>query len=31
MESQKDGKRGKITSFFVLKEHTEIGKFMLGF
>ena len=31
MESQKDGKRGKITSFFVLKEHTEIGKFMLAF
>ena len=31
MESQKDGKRGKITSFFVLKERTEIGKFMLAF
>ena len=26
MENEKDGKRGKITSFFVSKERTEIGK-----
>lgn len=29
VENEKDGKRGKITSFFVSKERTEIGKFMV--
>jgi len=28
MENEKDGKRGKITSFFFSKERTEIGKFI---
>lgn len=30
VKSQRDGKRGKITSLFVMREHTEIGMFMLG-
>jgi len=28
MENEKDGKRGKITSFSFSKERTEIGKFI---
>ena len=28
VENQKDGKRGKKTSFFIPKVRTEIGKFM---